>query len=289
MRENPASASATDRFSSTLFVAALFHGVVIVGVTFTAGPLGDRDVVPILRITLVADSPEPADPPEDADYLAQRSQTGFGELPAGERPTRTLADNSPLTREGDPSGRELRDGRPRELAPGAELLLTRSLAPQQLDRQPRPNDDPAEAIQTAAQLIAGPSIPTLATEVDTRAELPNAGPRELFASPSTRESIVATYLNAWRGRVEQIGTVNFPAQARARERGAVDNPTLEVAIDADGHLVDIVIRRSSGDTTLDQAALTILRLATPFEPLPPAVRAEYDVLRFAYEWDFEGG
>jgi len=289
LRENPASASVTDRFSSTLFVAALFHGVVILGVTFTAGPLGDRDALPTLRITLIADSPEAEDPPEDADYLAQRSQTGSGELAAGERPTRTLADGSPLTQEGDPGGTELSDGRPRKLAPGAELLLTRSVAPQQLDALPRPNDDPADANQTAAQLIAGPSIPTLATEVDTRAELPNAKPRELFASPSTRESIVATYLNAWRGRVEQIGTVNFPAQARARERGAVDNPTLEVAIDADGRLVDIVIRRSSGDKTLDQAALTILRLAAPFEPLPPAVRAEYDVLRFAYEWDFEGG
>ncbi len=289
MRENPASASATDRFSSTLFVAALFHGVVILGVTFTAGPLGDRDALPPLRITLVADSSEPEAPPEDADYLAQRSQTGSGELAAGERPTRTLADDSPLTRQGDPSGMDVSDGRLREMAPGAELLLTRSLAQQQLDALPRPNDDPADANQTAAQRVAGPSIPTLATEIDTQAELPNAEPRELFASASTRESIVATYLNAWRGRVEQIGTVNFPAQARVRERGAVGNPTLEVAIDADGRLVDIVVRRSSGNTTLDQAALTILRLAAPFEPLPAAVRAEYDVLRFAYEWDFDGG
>ncbi len=289
MRENPASASATDRFSSTLFVAALFHGVVILGVTFTAGPLGDRDALPTLRITLVVDSPEPEDPPEDADYLAQRSQTGSGELAAGERPTRTLADDSPLTRPGDPSGMDISDGRPRELAPGAELLLTRNLSQQQLDALPRPNDDPAESNQTAAQVIAGPSIPTLATELDTLAVLPDHEPRELFASPATRQSIVATYLNAWRGRVEQIGTLNFPAQARTRDQGAIDNPTLEVAIDAEGRLVDIVIRQSSGNTTIDQAALSILRLAAPFEPLPPAVRAEYDVLRFAYEWDFDDG
>ena len=76
---------------------------------------------------------------------------------------------------------------------------------------------------------------------------------------------------------------------RTRDQGAIDNPTLEVAIDAEGRLVDIVIRQSSGNTTIDQAALSILRLAAPFEPLPPAVRAEYDVLRFAYEWDFDDG
>ncbi len=46
------------------------------------------------------------------------------------------------------------------------------------------------------------------------------------------------------------------------------------------------MRRSSGDKALDQAALKILRLAAPFEPLPANVRKDYDVLRFAYEWDF---
>ena len=47
--------------------------------------------------------------------------------------------------------------------------------------------------------------------------------------------------------------------------------------------------RSSGDTALDQSALKILRLAVPFPPLPPEIRKDYDVLRFAYEWDFAAG
>jgi protein TonB len=66
-------------------------------------------------------------------------------------------------------------------------------------------------------------------------------------------------------------------------------PTLEVIIGADGRLDDIVVRRSSGDKALDQAALRILRLAAPFAPLPDVIRADYDVLRFAYEWDFKPG
>ena len=288
MREDPASASVTDRLSSMLFVVALCHGVVILGVTFTAGPLGDRDALPTLSVTLVADSPEADNSSaEDADFLAQRSQAGSGELAPGERPTRSLAADSPLTQLGDPSGIDPRDGRPRELTPSAEVLLTRNLSPEQLDALPRPNDDPASTRQTAAELIAGEFLPTLAIEASTQAELPNYEQRELITSPSTRESTLAAYLTAWRSRVEQVGTVNFPAQARIR--GAFDNPTLEVAIDAEGRLVEIVIRQSSGNTTLDQAARTILQMAAPFEPLPAAVRAEYDVLRFAYEWDFEGG
>ena len=49
------------------------------------------------------------------------------------------------------------------------------------------------------------------------------------------------------------------------------------------------MRRSSGDKALDQAALTILRLAAPFPPLPPSIREDYDVLRFADDWDFAAG
>ncbi len=287
MIEAPATASVGDRLSSTLFVAALFHGVVILGVTFTADPLGDSDALPTLTITLIADGAQTENSPDEADYLAQRSQMGAGELAAGDRPTRTLGADAPLMQEGDPTSVSPADGRQRELAPGAELLLTRDASLEQLEAPPRPNEVPASENQIATELIAGPLVLTLATEIDSQAALPEYERRELFASPNTQESTIAAYLNSWRNRVEQIGTRNFPSQARATD--ASENPTLEVAIDVDGDLVDIIVRHSSGNPSLDQAALTILRMAAPFEPLPPAVRAEYDVLRFAYEWDFDDG
>jgi periplasmic protein TonB len=64
---------------------------------------------------------------------------------------------------------------------------------------------------------------------------------------------------------------------------------LEVAIDASGKLEKAVIRTSSGFPELDQAALSILKLASPFDPFPPELAKEYRVLRFAYEWQFVGG
>jgi len=287
LNDEPARTSVTDRLSSTLFVAALFHGIVILGITFTAGPLGDADALPTLRITLVADGPQSADPNSDADYLAQRSVVGSGDLTGSERPTRTLGTDSPIDRRGDADGVNLDNGRPRDLAPSPEILLTRETSSVQLDAQPRPNENPATQIQAAANFVPAPTVRTLATEIDNRTLLPREEQRELFASVSTRESTVAEYLSAWRSQVEQIGTRNFPAQARGNVQA--ENPTLEVAIDASGRVVEIVIRESSGDMTLDQAALTILRMAAPFEPLPAEIVAEYNVLRFAYEWDFEGG
>ena len=64
---------------------------------------------------------------------------------------------------------------------------------------------------------------------------------------------------------------------------------VEVGIRSDGTLDKAVIRRSSGDPELDQAALAILKLASPFDPFPPELAGQYHVLRFAYEWQFVGG
>ena len=51
----------------------------------------------------------------------------------------------------------------------------------------------------------------------------------------------------------------------------------------------MIVRNPSGVGSLDQAAKDIVRLSAPFEPFPEFLRAEYDVLRFAYEWRFNDG
>jgi TonB family protein len=103
----------------------------------------------------------------------------------------------------------------------------------------------------------------------------------------TRESQIAAYLDGWKRRIEQVGTLNFPDEARRRALSG--NPVLEVAIRADGHLEQVLVRRTSGHRELDAAAVRIVRLASPFDPFPPAVRDRYPLLRFAYEWQFLQG
>ena len=110
---------------------------------------------------------------------------------------------------------------------------------------------------------------------------------ELWITPDTQATLVAPYLDRWRSKVERIGTINFPNVARTT--GARNSPLVEVAISADGKLNEAVIRRSSGDPELDEAALTMLKLASPFDPFPPDMAAQYRVLRFDYEWQFTGG
>jgi protein TonB len=108
-------------------------------------------------------------------------------------------------------------------------------------------------------------------------------PRELLISANTRESRIATYLEGWKRKIERVGTMNFPDT-----RGALRNPVLEVAVSETGELKDVIVVRSSGDRKLDQAAVNILRMASPFDPFPDFLRRDYDVLRFSYEWYFTG-
>jgi periplasmic protein TonB len=278
-----------ERIGSTLFLAALVHGVVILGVTFTAAPAGDGTAIPSLNVTLVLDTEREELAADTAELIANRDQLGAGEAARGLRPTSTLSADQPATQVGDPLGADLTDGTPRDEAPSADQLVSSGRGGEPVPALPQPTDEPALTRQRSAALIQQAAPQTTAMELAMRAELPNGrdDARTLIATPSTRQSGLAEYLDGWRRRVERIGTANYPTELL----GNIDagRPTLEVVIAADGRLDDIVVRRSSGDKALDQAALKILRLAAPFPPLPPAIREDYDVLRFAYEWDFAAG
>jgi protein TonB len=148
-------------------------------------------------------------------------------------------------------------------------------------------DRPQDAqVPLALTPLAPSPIATSATDRSLRLRGRHDGKYEIV--PNTRESKIAPYLDAWRRKVERLGTMNFPQVARQRN-ASIGNPVLEVSISADGTLNESIVRRSSGHKDLDQAAQAILRLASPFDPFPPELRQQYDELRFAYEWQFLDG
>ena len=79
-----------DRLPSMLFLAALVHGILIIGITFKA-VLGDefRDAIS-LEVTIVADPDRRIEAPEEASYLAQASQQGAGNTQEATRPSAPL-------------------------------------------------------------------------------------------------------------------------------------------------------------------------------------------------------
>ena len=66
-----------DRLTTTVFMAALVHGVIIVGVTF-GGVRHEKSGAPGLEVLIVSEDVPEARRNDDATYLAQRTQLGSG-------------------------------------------------------------------------------------------------------------------------------------------------------------------------------------------------------------------
>lgn len=109
--------------------------------------------------------------------------------------------------------------------------------------------------------------------------------RRKAISTATREYIYANYMEAWRRKVERIGNLNYPREAR--ELGLFGSLILHVAVRSDGSLEGIRVVRSSGHEVLDQAAVRIVELAAPFSPFPPNIERETDVLDITRTWQFQ--
>jgi protein TonB len=186
--------------------------------------------------------------------------------------------------QGDQRGADLRDALERAPATPADLLLTSGDSDQRIAAEPNATDETANQPERATNMINVDARQSRAAELDVRMESP-LNESDDPAGPSTVRSILAIYLSDWRSRVERIGTANFPREFLAGNH-ATRRPTLEVAIAANGSLKEIVVKQSSGDRAVDQAAVNILRIAAPFDALPNAVEQAYGEIRFAYEWDF---
>lgn len=273
--------TADDRLFVTLFLAGLFHLIVILGITF-APPERDDSLVPTLEVLLVAEALPEAPINERASYLSQRTQQGSGNAAdttrqpgaagAEEESPGVIDGSAALQSMGGPAG-------------GEASILSGAGSESRFIADAR---DPAASLPSLPRrALAGSRSPLAGIDDDAELELKGAGRRELLVTPSTRSSDVAVYLDAWKRRVEQVGTLHFPNEARRQNLSG--NPVIEVALGADGSLVKAQVRRTSGHPELDRAAIAILKLATPFEAFPDELATRHDVLRFAYEWQFVAG
>jgi periplasmic protein TonB len=275
-----------DRLTTTVFMAALVHGVIIVGVTFGAGNHDKPGVPRGLEVIIVSDDLPAANRNDDATYLAQRSQLGSGNDvdPADAHTLRAAAEHA--AQDGRTDGTALAEDAGALLASADNRVLTTSA--------PMPE---IMYFAPPASLTEMTEVPVLTEGANERDKLgvdePEdqhvRGPKhdELWVSPDTREALVAPYLVAWRTKIERLGTVHYPQSAWRAP--ATRNPDVEVIILSDGKLDSATIKQSSGSPKLDQAALNILKLASPFDPFPTELAAKYRLLRFTYRWEFEGG
>ena len=274
-----------DRLPPMLFLAALVHGILIIGITFNAvfGEMPTDSVS--LEVTIVADPDRSLDRDDEAAYLAQASQRGGGNTGESSRPSAPARSSVPVDNVGDPDADGLVDARQHDQS-ADQVVTTREERSRPVAEAPR--DEPRDENQRAALLEAGAetTLP-LPQEMDANFLVRDQNRERVLLSADTRESSIAGYVDRWKRKIETVGSKYIPEQANLR--GLTGSPTIEVTIDASGRLTEVVIVRSSGSRVLDQAALSILRRAAPFDPFPEPVRVDHPELNFLYKWRFADG
>ncbi len=138
---------------------------------------------------------------------------------------------------------------------------------------PGDNDENQESVIRNAQIAA----------LAERVHAYNARPRKQFVGPVAAASRYAAYLDAWRSRIEAIGTRYYPDEARGRIYGSL---RLTVTVRADGSVNEVEIDQPSPHAVLNQAAQRIVRLAAPFPPFPPDIARDTQELVITRTWNF---
>jgi protein TonB len=307
-----------DRLALTLCLAIAVHAMVILGVSFAPPERIQVNTDPI-EIILVQQKSDKV--PEDPTHLAQANLEGGGESeekvspatpllapfpdttpklvaapPAAAEPlptqvTTVLAAPSPAQKP-EPEKRAETETAVKSKALIAKTQKAEVTKPEpQRQRQPPPAEESVETPATAppAETLIAKSfeMASLNAEIQQKIEARAKRPRRKFISASTREYKYATYMDAWRAKVERIGTLNLPDEVRRKELSG--KLILDVALKPDGTVMEVMIRAPSGHALLNDAAIRIVNLAAPFAAFPPDIKKEVDILHITRTWKFESG
>jgi protein TonB len=277
---------AGDRMLTTCFVAALLHGIIILGVSFSSDSSSPSDGgAPGLEVVLVNDRAPTVAKNPNARYLSQRTQSGSGNTLKSERSVIPKSSMMPVDRPGVPSGEGL-DVQQSGADTGAEELVA-THSPSQKIFYFASSATARDTSELPLLLEKRPDLAMTPNDDGIELRLRGEAKHELWIAADTRESDVAVYLDSWRRKIERVGTMNFPDVARREKHSGT--PVIEVTIGADGKLLQTIVRRSSGHAEIDAAAIRILKLAAPFDPFPSDLSSKHDQIRIAYEWQFLDG
>ena len=262
-----------------LLASLAAHLAVIIGVGFKLPriPAWD-DPQNVMDVVLV--NSRSATRPTKADALAQANLDGGGNT------DQKLRASTPLPHDPRDPSRELKaaQSRVKQLEAEAQQLMTRmrskaAVTQAEIRAEPAKSDGEARELVDKAEEIA-----RLEAQIRREHQAYQERPKRQFVGARAAEYRFAVYVDKWRQKVERVGNLNYPEEARQKK--IYGSLQLTVAIKANGEIESVEINRPSGHKVLDQAALRIVRLASPFDPFPPNIRVDTDILHITRTWTF---
>ena len=275
-----------ERFGFSIFLSVCFHAIVILGVSFTyLGKLNNNNA---LEVTFAQHRSILT--PDDVRFVTRESQNGdraIDEASVPSKPFKSDFNNNLIQKILPVPGMV-------DIANEAEMqniaIISTSAGNdrtnQQLEVLEPKKQQPASEESTSKKLSI--VIRGLQEQLNIRRQAYDKRPRRYtISSASTKKSHDALYLDNWRRRIEAIGNINYPKEARRDQ--IYGSLRLLVALLPNGEVRSIQVMKSSQHKVLDQAAIEIVELAAPFQPFPQAMRDEVDILEIIRTWHFHEG
>ncbi|MCF6780200.1 MULTISPECIES: energy transducer TonB [Pseudomonadaceae] len=274
-----------DRLGFTLFLAAVLHAALILGLGFTLAE--PSSISQTLEITLSTFKSE--EKPKEADFLAQDNQQGSGTLEHKAAPK--TSEQAPF------QDTEVRKVSPAAAPPPSNqsetpktTVATRAPQPEKTPdtpqkNKPEPQSPPAPTFDSSQLSAEIASLEAqLSQDIQQYAKRPRVSRQNTAA---TMRDISAWYRDEWRKKVERIGNLNYPEEARRqRIHGSL---RMLVVVDRNGSVQELRVLESSGHPVLDEAAMRIVRLSAPFAPFTGELAKTFDQVEIIRTWRFERG
>src|SRR5476649_1793575 len=235
-----------------IIASIAFHSFLIVGLGVKWIRSGGLDE-PHNVMDVVLVNSKSAAKPEKADALAQANLEGGGNTDQKLRAKSPFPAVDPK----EPSP-ELKaaESRRKQLEDEARDLMTRMKSKVTVAQVEQVAPGPAKSDVEARDLVEKSlEIARLEAQIQRELQAYQERPKRKFIGARASEYRFAQYVDNWRQKVERIGNLNYPEEARTRKIHA--SLQLTVAIKADGEVESVEINRSSGHKFLDQAAIRI--------------------------------
>ena len=276
----------TRRLVNAMLFSLILHLTILFGVTFKF-PTPDFDkIATSLEVVLVNSKTKLA--PTDTQLLAQANLDGGGNIDEDRRAKTPF----PVIPKSKPTRDTIAaEEKVKQLEQETQKLMTALQSEDSIQQTDTHQNQPEKQISTpdlnsTDLLQRSLDIARLKAQIAEDHDAYQKRPKRRFVGARTTEYRFARYVEDWRLKVERIGNLNYPEDAK-REK-IYGNLQLTVGIRADGSLESIGINRSSGFKILDDAAIRIVRLAgkNGFAPFPPDISRDTDILHITRTWVF---
>ncbi len=270
-----------------VIVSVLLHAL-LMATRFTLPDSSRRTSAPApLEVVLVNARTEKA--PVKADVRAQSNLDGGGNTDAPLRAKTPLPQSATGVDAPDPAAAAR--ARVEQLEAEAQRVMAQIKATVPIDsREPNPGPQPTPQSQPVPAQSSADLASRSLEMARLRAELSNSfsayqeRPRKTFVGARASEDRFARYVEDWRGKIERVGNLNYPDEARRQK--LYGTLVLTVSVRRDGSVDNIEVNRSSGFKLLDQAAIRIVELAAPFAAFPPDIAKDTDIMAITRTWSF---